>query len=203
MLLHVQDYEHLISKQKQLTMKYLIDKEKLEEKIAELESWKYSNESPSNLQRKLNTKLSIMFLSSILDTLVPYEEKKEEQWKMEGVIGCHHDAMGNCNTHGDDVKCDCSCHKQDDRCTKCNGEGKLMNQWDKATCVYCNGTGKEPRKEQDTRTHAWETKTYTQDEVRKMLEDLKMRDNLAGNSKEVQEDRKHMNAKIDKKIAEL
>lgn len=190
MLLHVQDYEHLISKRKQLTMKYLIDKEKL---------FGY------------DLKNFYTFLLAFMNSLVPYEEKKEEQWKMEGVIGCHHDAMGNCNTHGDDVKCDCSCHKQDDRCTKCNGVGEIEKEFilygskynERMICQHCNGTGKEPRKEQDTRTHAWETKTYTQDEVRKMLEDLKMRDNLAGNSKEVQEDRKHMNAKIDKKIAEL
>lgn len=71
----------------------------------------------------------------IADSLVPYEDKKEE----------------------------CECH--DHRCMKCNGEGGkegevLLHGFPynyKRTCNHCNGTGKEPRKEQDTRTHAWET----------------------------------------------
>lgn len=164
-------------------MKYLIDKEKL---------FGY------------DLKNFYTFLLAFMNSLVPYEEKKE---------GCEHkwNGLNEC------INCGISWYvwkrekNKDNRCTKCNGVGEIEKEFilygskynERMICQHCNFTGKEPRKEQDTRTHAWEMKTYTQDEVRKMLEDLKMRDNLAGNSKEVQEDRKHMNAKIDKKIAEL
>lgn len=115
MLLHVQDYEHLISKRKQLTMKpMIVDADKLEENIKHPFS-KVSDEE------RMKSDIAEMILSS----LVPYEEKKEIPSILYG-NGC-----GGTKDH---------------RCMKCNGEGKLMNQWDKATCVYCNGTGKEPQR---------------------------------------------------------
>lgn len=275
-------------------MKYLIDKEKLEARIDELLAGDGSRQADN---------VEGIALCALRKCLVPYEEKKEVGYnyyckhnilKKDYCINCQKEAIANeqddrCTEKKEECRIQWEkngstyicikekpCPDHDNRCTKCNGDGKLMNQWDKATCVHCNGTGKEPRKEQesaicsqcmkkcgasilvrsceeaiseirkidkeklsiavealedadeclasidqtptitatrevirtalaetDTRTHALEMKTYTQDEVRKMLEELKMRDNLAGNSKEVQEDRKHMNTKIDKKIAEL
>lgn len=191
-------------------MKYLIDKEKLDERIYKLLAGDGKNQADN---------VEGIALCALRGCLVPYEEKKEEcehnaGTRINGKMICDYckqDVSGQVVMKGNpDNK------EQDTRCMKCNGVGEkegevLLRGFPynfKRTCNHCNGTGVEPRKEQDTRTHAWETPVskqtyYSQDEVRKMLEDLKMRDNLAGNSKEVQEDRRHMNANIDKKIAEL
>ena len=146
-------------------MKYLIDKEKL---------FGY------------DLKNFYTFLLAFMNSLVPYEEEKEEPtWKFENPgFGCHHDAMGKCNTHGNEVECGCLCHNIDTRCTKCNGVGEIEKEFilygskynERMICQHCNGTGEEPRKEkcyhhhivdgrcvrgcldkQDTRTHAWDT----------------------------------------------
>lgn len=207
-------------------MKYLIDKEKLEARIDEL---------LAGDGRRQADNVEGIALCALRECLVPYEEKKEE-CKHEGHPHCgcelcyHHAELGKCEECKDTLctKCDgegekseyntpcgrgCTNHKY--HCAKCNtavlyspANFSSRPQDMPNLCNNCNFTGKEPRKEQDTRTHAWETPEskqayYSQDAVRKMLEDLKTRDNLAGNSKEVQEDRRHMNANIDKKIAEL
>ena len=111
---------------------YGIDKKRLE---SEETYWKNTDlNDDSNLN-------SLMFVQTILASLVPIESEKKEE---------HQD---DCQLN---VLQECTCKKRyekEERCTKCGGVGKLMYTDKKTyselgTCTHCAGSGKESRKEE-------------------------------------------------------